>query len=99
MKKAKENVNHLIDSVSKLPGKANEAAIAFKEKLTATLNDLNKADLAMNIWMSEFVYDSLKNNAEERIRYLKNEKLKVGEVKEAILSSLAKADSLLKEKF
>jgi len=36
---------------------------------------------------------------EERVRYLSSEKLKVGKVKEAILNSLQKADSLIKEKF
>lgn len=42
--------------------------------------------------------DSALNNAEQRIKYLTDEKLKVGKVKEAILGSLQKADSLLKEK-
>ena len=97
MKKAKEGVGNLIDSISKLPGKASEAATALKEKLNGTLDDLNEADSAMNKWMNEFSYDSLKNNTEERIKYLKNEKLKIGEVKEAIMSSLAKADSVLKK--
>jgi hypothetical protein len=53
----------------------------------------------MNKWMEEFNMDSALNNAEERIDYLGSEKLKVSKVKEAILGSLQKADSILKEKF
>jgi len=48
--------------------------------------------------MDEFNMDSLTNNAKERIKYLTDEKLKVSKVKESILNSLQKADSLVKEK-
>jgi Fe2+ or Zn2+ uptake regulation protein len=48
--------------------------------------------------MDEFNVDSAIDNAKERIKYLEEEKLKVTKVKEAILSSLQKADSLLKVK-
>jgi hypothetical protein len=53
----------------------------------------------MDKWMVEFSMDSMKNNVEQRINYLTEEKLKVGKVKDAILNSLAQADSLLKKKF
>lgn len=97
MKKAKEGVQQLIDSVSKLPSKANDAISSYKEKLYNTLSELTYADNAMNKWMNEFNYDSAKNNIEERVKYLTDEKLKVDHVKDAMLSSLQKADSLLKK--
>jgi transcriptional regulator NrdR family protein len=43
--------------------------------------------------------DSAVSNIEQRIKYLTEEKLRVSKVKEAILNSLQKADSLLKAKF
>jgi hypothetical protein len=48
--------------------------------------------------MDEFNVDSAIDNAKERVKYLEDEKLKVTKVKEAILNSLQKADSLLKVK-
>jgi len=42
--------------------------------------------------------DSAKDNIEQRVKYLAEEKLKVTKVKEAVLGGLAKADSLLKAK-
>lgn len=99
MDKAKQGIERLIDSVSKLPAKANGATTLFKEKLGSLLKDLNEADAAMNKWMDEFNYDSAKDNMEERVKYLTDEKLKVGKVKDAILNSVQKADSVLKKKF
>ena len=49
--------------------------------------------------MEEFNMDSAVNDAKQRIDYLGSEKLKVTKVKEAILNSLQKADSLIKDKF
>jgi hypothetical protein len=40
----------------------------------------------------------MKEDAKKRIDYLANEKVKVNNVKEAILNSLSKADSLLRKK-
>ncbi|MEI9806466.1 MAG: viral A-type inclusion protein [Bacteroidota bacterium] len=89
----------LIDSISKLPAKAREAAAPYKAKLESLLRDLSYADMAMNKWMDEFKFDSAKDNIEERIKYLTEEKDKVEKVKEAVLGSLSEADSLLKAKF
>ena len=49
--------------------------------------------------MSEFNMDSSLNNTEQRIKYLESEKIKISNVKDAMISSLQKADSLLKAKF
>ena len=49
--------------------------------------------------MTEFEMDSAIDNLEQRIKYLTDEKMKVGKMKEAILTSMQKADSLLKVRF
>jgi hypothetical protein len=97
--RAEQMARRLIDSIEKLPAKARQAAAPLKIKLDSLQKDLSYAETAMNKWMDEFNMDSALNNAEKRIEYLQSEKLKVSKVKEAILGSLQKADSLLKEKF
>jgi TolA-binding protein len=94
-----KETKRLIDSISKLPAKAQEAAAPYKAKLESLFKDLDEAGNAMNKWMEDFNYDSAKDNLEQRIKYLADEKLRVGKVKEAVLGSLQKADSLLKAKF
>jgi len=95
----KNDVQRVIDSIGKLPAKAQQAVAPYVEQLKANIKDLEYADFAMEKWMTEFEMDSAVNNMEQRIKYLTDEKLKVGNVKEAILSSMQKADSLLKAKF
>jgi len=94
-----KQVQAVIDSIGKLPGKAQQAAAPYVAKLKTLVKDLEYADFAMDKWMTEFDMDSAVNNMEQRIKYLTDEKLKVGKMKEAILGGLQKADSLLKEKF
>ena len=96
--RAEQTTKRLLDSIAKLPGKARQAAEPFKVKLDSLQKDLSYAEFAMNRWMDEFNVDSAIDNATERIKYLEEEKLKVTKVKEAILVSLQKADSLLKVK-
>lgn len=96
--RAQKEVSRLIDSIQKLPAKARDAASPYKVYLDSLLSDLNHADFLMNKWMEEFEMDSAVNNVEKRIQYLNSEKLKVTEMKTAILGSLQKADSLLKKK-
>lgn len=91
-------VKSVLDSISKLPAKTQQELAPYKAKLDSTAADLSYALYAMNKWMEEFKMDSAKNNMEARIKYLRDEKMKVGKVKEAILGSLAKADSLLQNK-
>ena len=97
--KLRQEAKRLIDSIARLPAKAQEAAAPLKAKLESLYNDLGDAYNAMDKWMMEFRLDSAKDNIEQRIKYLTEEKLKVDNVKEAVLSSLAKADSVLKSKF
>ena len=86
----------LLDSIAKLPAKAREAIIPLKTKLDGLMEDLRSAKSDMDKWMDEYNMDSAVNNIEQRIKYLTEEKLKVSKVKEAILNSLQKADSILK---
>lgn len=96
--RAEQTTRRLLDSIEKLPAKAKQAAVPLKIKLDSLQKDLSYAEFAMNKWMEEFNMDSAVNNVQERISYLSSEKLKVSKVKEAILGSLQKADSILKQK-
>jgi hypothetical protein len=94
---AQKEAQRLIDSIAALPAKAQAEAALLKTKLEELVKDLSYADFAMDKWMTEFSLDSAKDNMAMRLKYLADEKLKVNKVKEAILNSLAKADSLLKK--
>jgi predicted nuclease with TOPRIM domain len=95
---AQARAKAMLDSIAKLPAKAQDAAMDLKKKLETLVNDLNYADFAMDKWMTEFNMDSAVNNVQERLKYLESEKGKVTKVKEAVLGGLARADSLLKAK-
>ncbi|MEP6647928.1 MAG: hypothetical protein ABJC12_12640 [Saprospiraceae bacterium] len=94
----KKDVQRIIDSVAKLPGKAQQASAPYIDQLKSNIKDLEYADFAMEKWMTEFEMDSAINNIGQRIKYLTEEKMKVANIKEAIASSMQKADSLLKAK-
>ncbi len=96
LSKMQTTASRLLDSLEKLPEQAKAAAAPFKEKLQSLANDLNNANDAMNKWMEEFNLDSAKDNVEQRLKYLTDENIKVKKVKEDILNSLQKGDSLLK---
>ncbi len=95
---AQTRAKAMLDSIARLPAKAQDAAVDLKKKLETLVNDLNYADFAMDKWMTEFNMDSAVNNVQERLKYLESEKGKVAKVKEAVLGGLARADSLLKAK-
>ena len=88
----------LLDSIAALPAKAREAMTPLKTKLDGLVEDLQSAKSGMDKWMDEYNMDSAVNNIEQRIKYLTEEKIKVSKIKESILNSLQKADSLLKAK-
>jgi hypothetical protein len=93
----KKHAQNMLDSISKLPAAAQSALSPYKSRLDSLIADLDNSWNGMEQWMDEFKIDSAENNLEQRIRYLADEKLRVGKVKDAILGSLAKADSLLKK--
>jgi hypothetical protein len=96
---AQKELQRMVDSISALPAKAQQASASLKAKLEELVNQLNYADFAMDKWMMEFNRDSALSDVQQRIRYLTEEKLKVDKVKEAVLTGLARADSVLKAKF
>ncbi|MGQ0739250.1 MAG: hypothetical protein ACT4OJ_09345 [Bacteroidota bacterium] len=98
LKAMQNNVQQLLDSIAKLPAKVRETIAPLNQKLNSLKQELSDAKQGMDKWMEEFNMDSAVNNTEKRIKYLLNEKMKVGKVKDAILNSLARADSLLKTK-
>lgn len=91
-----KKVKAALDSIAKLPAKTKQDLAPYKAKLESVAADLSYAIFAMDKWMEEFDMDSAKDNIEARVRYLLDEKMKVGKVKSAILNSLSRADSLLK---
>ena len=88
-------VKDQLDSLKKLPsGKLKEGLLADYKLLAA---QLDTAYVGMNNWMEHFNPDSAKEDATKRIEYLQSELSKVSKVKEAIVSGLATADSVLKK--
>jgi hypothetical protein len=94
---AQKRAQELVDSISQLKGEALKVNLPLKKSLEQLVSDLNYADYAMDQWMTDFNLDSGSTNQEVRIKYLSDEKGRVAKVKEAILNSLAKADTLLKK--
>ncbi|MET0462117.1 MAG: viral A-type inclusion protein [Chitinophagaceae bacterium] len=91
------DTKRLIDSIQQLPAKAKLAAAPYLSQLDSLAKDLHNAEVGMNTWMTEFNLDSAMDNQSLREKYLADEKVKVDRVTEAILSSIAKADTLLKK--
>jgi hypothetical protein len=85
-----------LDSMVKLPAKSINKD--YQQALIDLQEDLNYAQFGMNEWMDKFALDTLSDKPELRIKYLENEKMIVGKVKENILSGLARADSLFQKK-
>ena len=96
---AQKELQRMIDSISTLPEKTQKASASLKARMEELVNQLNYADFAMDKWMMEFNRDSALSNIQDRIKYLTEEKLKVDKVKDAVLTGLARADSILKSKF
>jgi len=100
-----KKVNHLLDSIAKLPAKARETAASYKGELEVLNKELGEASASMENWMEAFGErlqelneESMKDSLEQRVKFLTEEKIKVDRVKEAVLGSTQKAAALLKEK-
>ena len=94
--KLKKEIQQQIDSINKLPTAEQEAAASYKDKLEILSNDLTLAHEEMQQWMNAFNLDSFSNDPAKRVQYLTDEKKKVTRVKEEVLQSLQKADSVIK---
>ena len=92
-------IQRIMDSISKLPAQTKQALTPYTAKLDSLAHDLRTAKDGMDRWMDQFNMDSAINNMGERLRYLSEERLKVTQVKETILKSLFLADSVIKAKF
>lgn len=96
LSKSISRVDQMLDSVNKIPAASqNREYIVALQQLK---EKLSYAEMAMNTWMEEFKLDSLKENSALRIQYLEAEKVKVNKMRDAVLGSLAQADSLLLRK-
>jgi hypothetical protein len=96
--RTQQAVRRTLDSIAALPAKAQDAAAGYVSQLNELIKELDYADFAMEKWMTEYYQDSLLNNKEQRLLYLRDEKMKVDKMKNAILNGLQKADSILKAK-
>lgn len=96
LSKYQKRVADAIDSVNKLPAAKRDKQ--FLSSLETLKEDLSYAENSMNLWMEGFKMDSLKDQPSLRITYLEQQKATVTKVKEAILGSLSRTDSLLTKK-
>lgn len=98
LKGYKAEVQNALDSIAKFQGESKVNIAAYKTTLEGLFNDLESAEEGMNVWMEQFNPDSASGENGKRINYLESEKRKVTKVREDILNSLMKADSILKQK-
>ncbi|MFM2138363.1 MAG: hypothetical protein RJA57_670 [Bacteroidota bacterium] len=96
LKAMEQKVRAAADSLATLPLSDRQRTASRKSELDAVAGQLRSAIEAMDRWMETFQMDSAMNDLEKRVRYLTAEKHQVNRVKEDILNSLARADSLLK---
>ena len=78
-----------------------DSLIRLKKNVTfydSLRSELKEAQEQMNKWMNEFKIDTLKQNAEQRLRYLEEEKHKVTVVRDKILNSIRRYDSAFRIK-
>ena len=97
MSRLRKHIRHVqqaLDSIRKVPSKKMDKE--HQQALLDLQEDLNYADLSMFTWMEEFKVDSAKTDTKKRLTYLESEKVKVEKVRDNILNSLQRADSLLK---
>ena len=93
-----KKVQQRLDSISRLPSDTQKSSAKYKMQLDSMLGRLKLANEAMENWMNAFNMDSSLNNMQQRIQYLESEKMKIGAVKDAMIRTLQKADSLLTAK-
>ncbi len=90
-----QQAQRALDSLNKLS--SSEAKAQKQQAMMDIQEDLNYAEYSMNTWMEEFNPDSAQGNPELRLEYLRNEQEKVEKVKNSILSSIQRADSLFRK--
>jgi hypothetical protein len=98
LNEAKNKIQHVIDSISKLPADLQKSSVQYRMQLDSVFNMLTFANYSMDKWMNEFNMDSLNNNKKEQVKYLQSERSKISNVNEVMIRSLKNADSLLNKK-
>lgn len=93
IRKSMAQINQQLDSLGKLPVRQQNQQ--YRQALISVQQALQNADEGMTTWMDEYKDDYALDNEALRIQYLEAEKEKVNTVKNRILESLARADSLL----
>ena len=93
---AQKKAQQTIDSINKLPEKAQKALGDYKTQLDSLTEKLKYAEFSMNKWMEEFKYDTATKSL-NRETYLESENEKISKVKDAMITALQKADSLFKQ--
>lgn len=95
MGKLTRSINAVKARLDSLSATGAKASSAYKDSLELLLENLQQADAGMYLWMEEFKADSAKENQSLRIPYLEAEKIKVEKVRDRILESLRRGDSIL----
>ncbi len=94
LKRSIAEVGRLLDSLNNLPEEKLDPL--YRKDLMDLQQELNGALKGMDDWMTGFVMDSAKDNPDQRIKYLESERDKVTKVREDILNSLQRADTVLR---
>ena len=94
LKKYNGMVQSKLDSLQKVASAKIDKT--YQQQLASLKEMLTKAEKGMNDWMEEFNLDSA-SGVNASIHYLESQKAKVAVVKQDILETLSKADSLLKK--
>lgn len=95
LRRSREQMQLRLDSIGKLP--AAKIDTVYRNTLLSVQQDLNDAETHMDLWMTNFKYDSAKDNIDLRIKYLEGEKVIVTKVRDKILNGLQRADSILRQ--
>ena len=90
-----KKVKGILDSLGKVKDKS---ADFMRARMDSLLSEIKSAKQGMDTWMETFNMDSAVNDLGQRIRYLRDEKIKVNKVRDDILNVLRKTDSLVRDK-
>lgn len=94
LRKYRKTFDEKLDSLKKVK---SSAKAGLTEAYSDVSEKLKTAEEKMNTWMDEFSIDSAQDDMERRLKYLTDEKFKVDDVRDEIMSALSRADSLLKK--
>jgi hypothetical protein len=97
IREGKRKIQLVLDSIARLPTDLQKNSAEYKRQLDSAFNRLTFAGDAMDKWMEEFNMDSAANDDKMRTEYLQSEKIKISQVRDFMVSSLQKTDSLLRK--